>query len=174
MIVGTFQLTSPTSVDDPTSVTNLVLMLRRDDGVVVYLNGTGIFTNNLPAGPIGYQTYATNIVGNADESTFYSQNVNAALLVSGINVLAAEIHQVNTNSSDIIFDLELTGFMEDEIRKLFEDDEPEESGIEAAVLALKAVAPPLVVTSAVPPAVPVTLVTVTGLAAPAPRVSVSS
>jgi hypothetical protein len=49
------------------------------------------------------------VVGNSDETTFYSQNVNASLLVNGTNVLAAEIHQVSTNSSDIIFDLELSG-----------------------------------------------------------------
>jgi hypothetical protein len=97
------------SVANASLVTNLVVSVQRDDGVVVYLNGTGIFTNNMPAGAINYLTYATNIVGSVDETTFYSQSVNSALLVNGNNVLAAEIHQVNTNSSDIIFDLELTG-----------------------------------------------------------------
>src|SRR5207247_1043079 len=48
-------------------------------------------------------------IGGVDETTFYSQAVNSSLLVSGTNVLAAEIHQANASSSDIIFDLELAG-----------------------------------------------------------------
>jgi hypothetical protein len=44
-----------------------------------------------------------------DETTFYSQPVSPALLVSGTNVLATEIHQSGGTSSDIIFDLELAG-----------------------------------------------------------------
>jgi hypothetical protein len=90
--------------------TNLAVSVQRDDGVVVYLNGTGIFTNNLPANvPIGYLTNALSAIGGVDETTFYSQAVNSYLLVSGTNVLAAEIHQSSGNSSDIIFDLELAG-----------------------------------------------------------------
>ena len=33
----------------------------------------------------------------------------AASLVKGTNVIAAEVHQVERSSSDIVFDLELTG-----------------------------------------------------------------
>src|SRR4030095_5323755 len=32
--------------------TNLILSLLRDDGAVVYLNGTEVFRSNLPNGPI--------------------------------------------------------------------------------------------------------------------------
>ncbi|HWI56137.1 MAG TPA: hypothetical protein VNZ22_02840, partial [Bacillota bacterium] len=98
------------SVANPALVTNLVVSVQRDDGVVVYLNGTGIFTNNMPTNsPIGYLTNATGVVGGADETTFYSQAVAASLLMPGLNVVAAEIHQANASSSDIIFDLELAG-----------------------------------------------------------------
>ena len=90
-------------------MTNLVVSVQRDDGVLVYLNGVPIFTNNLPAGPINYLTYAPGIVGGTDETAFYSQPVDPALLVSGRNVLAAEVHQCNAGSSDIVFDLELSG-----------------------------------------------------------------
>jgi hypothetical protein len=96
------------TVADPASVTNLLVSAQRDDGVVVYLNGTGIFTNNMPAS-FNYLTLATGTVGTTDETTFYSQSVNPALLLAGTNVLASEIHQVTTNSTDIIFDLELSG-----------------------------------------------------------------
>jgi hypothetical protein len=97
------------SVASPESVTDLVVSVQRDDGVLVYLNSVPIFTNNMPAGPINYLTTAVVAVGGTDETTFYSQSVDPALLVSGLNVLAAEIHQANGTSSDIIFDLELSG-----------------------------------------------------------------
>jgi len=97
------------SVASPTSVTNLVVSVQRDDGVLLYLNGVPIFTNNMPDGPINYLTTAVVAVGGTDETTFYSQSVDPALLVNGLNVLAAEIHQANATSSDIIFDLQLSG-----------------------------------------------------------------
>jgi hypothetical protein len=97
------------SVSSLASVTNLVVSVQRDDGVLVYLNGVPIFTNNLPAGPINYLTTAPVAVGGTDETTFYTQSVDPALLLSGVNVLAAEIHQANGTSSDIIFDLDLSG-----------------------------------------------------------------
>jgi hypothetical protein len=96
-------------VSSPASVTNLVVSVQRDDGVVVYLNGVGIFTNNMPTGPINYLTLAASVIGGTDETTFYSQAVDPALLVNGTNVLAAEVHQANVTSSDIIFDLQLSG-----------------------------------------------------------------
>ncbi len=97
----------PIVVSNAASISNVVVSVQRDDGVVLYLNGTPIFTNNMPVGPISYLTYASTVIGGVDETTFYSQNVPSAM--NGTNVLAAEIHQANSNSSDIIFDLQLTG-----------------------------------------------------------------
>src|SRR6266545_929315 len=97
------------TVSNPASVTDLTVSVQRDDGAVVYLNGVEVFRSNMPAGSINYLTLASTVVGNADETTFYSQAVNPSLLVSGTNVLAVEIHQANAPSSDIIFDLELSG-----------------------------------------------------------------
>jgi hypothetical protein len=90
-------------------VKDLTVNLMRDDGAVVYLNGTEIFRDNMPAGPVDYQTLAISAIGGADEATFYGQTVAPALLLEGVNVLAVEIHQANRTSSDISFDLELTG-----------------------------------------------------------------
>jgi hypothetical protein len=99
------------SVSNPGSFTNLLLRLLRDDGGVVYLNGTEVFRSNMPgAGAILFNTLASSTVGGADETTnFFSTMVNPGLLVNGTNVLAVEIHQVSGTSSDISFDLELLG-----------------------------------------------------------------
>jgi len=96
-------------VSNPASVTNLMVSVQRDDGAVVYLNGAEIFRSNMPAGPIDYLTFASAVVGTVEETTFYSQEIDPSLLVNGTNVLAVEIHQANAGSSDIIFDLELSG-----------------------------------------------------------------
>jgi hypothetical protein len=96
------------AIDNPKALTNLVVSLQRDDGAIIYLNGRGIFTNNMPAGPIDFLSTAPIAIGGTDETSFFSQPVDSTLLVSGNNVLAAEIHQSGPTSSDIIFDLELT------------------------------------------------------------------
>ena len=91
-------------------VTNLNLSILRDDGAVVYLNGSEVFRSNMPTGPIDYLTFASTVVGGADEtSNYYQGSVTPSILVNGTNVLAVEIHQANVTSSDISFDLELSG-----------------------------------------------------------------
>jgi hypothetical protein len=97
------------NVPNPSLFTYLTVNLLRDDGGVVYLNGTEVFRSNLPQGPIDYQTLAPIAVGGAEENAFFPMSVNAGLLVSGNNVLAVEIHQQSSGSSDISFALELLG-----------------------------------------------------------------
>ena len=88
---------------------NITLHLLRDDGAVVYLNGVEISRQNMPAGPVTYQTFATVAVGGPEETTlFLTSPVPPELLVSGVNTIAVEIHQVNFASSDVSFDLQLT------------------------------------------------------------------
>ncbi len=96
------------TVADPSVITSLTIQLLRDDGAVVYLNGTEVFRSNMPEDDINYGTYASSVASDADEtSNFYAQAVDPARLVSGNNVLAVEVHQANAPSSDISFDLQL-------------------------------------------------------------------
>src|SRR6185503_3390741 len=81
--------------------------VMRDDGAVVHLNGVEVARQNMPAGPVSYQTLAVVAVNPPEESTFFEQLIPPGLLVSGPNTIAVEIHQVNVTSSDISFDLEL-------------------------------------------------------------------
>jgi tartrate-resistant acid phosphatase type 5 len=97
------------SVADRSVFTGLTLELQRDDGAVVYLNGQEVARSNMPSGTVAYSTRASSAVGGASESTFYSFTVNPALLLNGTNLLAVEIHQSSPSSSDISFDLRLTG-----------------------------------------------------------------
>ena len=87
---------------------NLFLRVLRDDGVIVHLNGAEVYRNNLPS-IVTNRTLANVAIDAADESTFLEGVISTAPLQSGSNVLAVEIHQVATNSSDISFALELIG-----------------------------------------------------------------
>ena len=85
--------------------TDLVLRPIIDDGAVFYLNGAELLRLNMPEGPIDPSTLASVGVGDA---TFSSPlTAPAAALRAGRNVLAVEVHQRTTNSSDIVFGLEL-------------------------------------------------------------------
>jgi titin len=95
------------SVADASLVSALNLRVLRDDGVVIYLNGTEVFRNNMPTGTIASTTLASTAIGGVDETTFLTGTISPALLVSGSNVIAVEIHQADVSSSDISFDFEL-------------------------------------------------------------------
>jgi calcineurin-like phosphoesterase family protein/purple acid phosphatase-like protein/fibronectin type III domain protein len=97
------------SVVNPSVFTSLTLRVLRDDGAVVYLNGTEVWRTNMPAGPIGHTTPASVAIGGADENTFFQTNISPNFLVNGTNVLAVELHQANVTSTDISFDLQLIG-----------------------------------------------------------------
>ena len=50
------------TVADPSAVSALSLKLLRDDGAVVYLNGTEVYRNNMPSGSISSSTLASSSV----------------------------------------------------------------------------------------------------------------
>jgi hypothetical protein len=98
-------------VESPAEIENLRLRLRRDDGAVVYLNGTEVRRDNLPGGEIAFSTYALEAVSQTNEGRFFEtvldRPARTQLLVPGKNTVAIEIHQVSADSSDLAFDFEL-------------------------------------------------------------------
>jgi hypothetical protein len=96
-------------VPEPSAVLALDLSLLRDDGAVVYLNGTEVCRQQMPAGTILFDTLAPSpATSGADESTFFPcPQPDVSLLVTGKNVVAVEVHQHDGTSSDISFDLEM-------------------------------------------------------------------
>jgi hypothetical protein len=101
-------------VADASIFGSLTLRVLRDDGAVVYLNGTEVFRTNMPNGAISYNTLAASTVGGSDESRFLTTTVDPSILNDETNVLAVEIHQAAVTSSDISFDLELWSWESDE------------------------------------------------------------
>ena len=110
-VIQTFYFRKTLVLTNAWALTNAGLGLMRDDGAVVYLNGTEIFRSNMTNGPIYYTNWAMTAVGGADENTFYQTNVPSTGLRNGTNVVAVEIHQAAGNSSDVSFDFWLSAVM---------------------------------------------------------------
>lgn len=97
------------TVADPSLFHSLTLGLQVDDGAVVYLNGQEIVRRNLPAGSVDWKTLASDAVSGSGETDITEYTIEASSLHVGENVIAAEVHQVSGNSSDISFSLSLMG-----------------------------------------------------------------
>ncbi len=96
------------SITSTAAYTGYRIRVRRDDGVVVYVNGTEVYRSNMPTGAISSTTRASTAASD-DGGTLLTANIAAGAFVNGNNVVAVEIHQSGPTSSDISFDLELTG-----------------------------------------------------------------
>lgn len=88
---------------------NFTMNVIRDDGVVIYINGNRIASDNISATGMNYTTLATSDISGAAETSPVSFTIPACAFSEGTNTIAAEIHQNATNSTDISFNLELTG-----------------------------------------------------------------
>jgi hypothetical protein len=91
-------------------VASAELLLRTivDDGAVFYLNGVEVHRQNMPAGTISYANLANVSVATPGFSGPFS--IPKTSLVSGMNWLAAEVHQFTTNAlgADVVFGAELS------------------------------------------------------------------
>lgn len=96
------------TVADHTIYNSLDLEAVRDDGMVVYVNGVEVWRSNMADGAVSYGTWANSVVGGSSEGAWITQSVQNAL-VTGSNVVAVEVHQENSGSSDISFNFVLTG-----------------------------------------------------------------
>jgi len=94
-----------TLAENPATFLNLTLLANYDDGFVAYLNGSEVARRSMPAGPISYSTPASSHEGGAYEIIDLTAHLNK--LVIGANVLAVEVHQLDSGSSDLIMDMEL-------------------------------------------------------------------
>lgn len=87
---------------DPSAVDRLEFTTVIDDGAVVYLNGVEVQKIRL-SGTVSYGTWATSI----DNAVLESFSVPSDALLNGDNVLAVEVHQTSSSSTDIVFGLSL-------------------------------------------------------------------
>lgn len=105
-------------VDSAHDFTQLVILLRVDDGAIVYLNGKEVARENIAAGPANSKTSAQRRIEGNDEGKYSRHFVPKASLVAGQNTLAVEVHQCNAVSSDLVFDVQLKGYRDGEVPRL--------------------------------------------------------
>lgn len=96
------------NVADTSGFGSLELKLKADDGAVIYINGAEAYRYNMPSGNIDQLTLATSFVEGPYETQWQTIYLNRALLKPGQNVIAVEVHQNSSTSTDLAFDAELS------------------------------------------------------------------
>ncbi len=103
--VTTFYFRTHFNFAGPVSpATKLALRHAVDDGAVFYLNGVEIHRFGFAADAVIDATTLASGHENAFEGPF---DISTANLVTGDNVLEVEVHQSSSNSSDVVFGMEL-------------------------------------------------------------------
>ena len=95
------------SIADVSPYTAFRISVKRDDGVVIYVNGMAVVQSNLSTTNLTYTTFAQSLGDNGVTAQVYT--INTSAFVNGSNTIAAEVHQANATSSDIAFDMQLEG-----------------------------------------------------------------
>ena len=90
---------------NPAALGALTLSLRRDDGAIVYLNGSEVYRSNMPSGTVTAQTRAYEATDDGNQT--FTARVSASLLRRGVNTVAVEVHQATRDSSDVTMQLGL-------------------------------------------------------------------
>jgi hypothetical protein len=97
----------------PREFTQLLLMVRADDGYVAYLNGKELHRWNMPRGKVAAVSFAAERLSGMLEQLYQQFTLSSEDLVRGNNVLAIELHQAGAKSSDLYLDVALSGMSRD-------------------------------------------------------------
>lgn len=95
-----------TTFQSPPDVAGIELKIRRDDGAIVYLNGTEVLRTGIAKGDVQRETTAR--LSQADGQTWITAELPAEVVAPGPNTVAVEVHQAAPDSSDLYFDLAIT------------------------------------------------------------------
>jgi hypothetical protein len=96
-------------VADASKVQGLTLTTRADDGIVVYVNGQEVLRRNLDAGAVSHGTYANAAVSATSAvNNPITVEVPGSALVSGTNVITAEVHSNYRTTPSASFELTAT------------------------------------------------------------------
>lgn len=82
--------------------------IRRDDAAVVFVNGVEVLRQNIDTGKLTNRSISQTIVDGGNETTYYTTSVSKKYFKNGINQIAVAVHQRDSISSDLGFDMEIT------------------------------------------------------------------
>ena len=105
-----------------------------DDGCAIYLNGKEVHRHNLPEGKLKKDTVSLITAAGDVERHQFTFLIDADKFSEGKNTLAVRLHQRGAESSDLAFNLSLTG-LDDEaaVKEAKETQEFEKQQIKAAL-----------------------------------------
>jgi uncharacterized repeat protein (TIGR01451 family) len=99
------------NITNPSQYGKFIINIKRDDGIVVYVNGVIVLANNIdPNGTIDNTTLSQTSVDGANENTLIPYEINNGYFINGTNTIAVEIHQIDAANDDVTFDLSLEAF----------------------------------------------------------------
>ncbi|MES2630108.1 MAG: T9SS type A sorting domain-containing protein [Bacteroidota bacterium] len=98
------------TISDLSQYTSIQFNYKRDDGMVLYVNGTELFRDGFGASVnVLYNTLSSDISDDGQALLTKSFTIPASLLKNGKNVITAEVHQNAVTSSDLTFSCEVIG-----------------------------------------------------------------
>jgi len=102
------------NIQSPSAFDWFELGVKRDDGIVVYVNGVEVYRNNMPEGEVANETLALTSVAD-DGKLVILDSLGVGVFRNGLNQIAVEVHQDRENSSDLSFDLKLTAVTKNKV-----------------------------------------------------------
>ncbi len=96
----------PFVIGNPARVNQLTLNLNVDDGFIAWINGVEIGRYNVPDGALAFDATAVSPIEATLTPLTLTDNL-ATLLSSGTNLLAIQVFNANTSSSDLLLDAAL-------------------------------------------------------------------
>ena len=107
--------------DNPSATDEFILDYVIDDGMIVYINGVEAGRYNMPSGTILYNDVATTHAHNNPDTG--QMTLKGSLFKKGKNVIAVEVHNNSTTSSDILWDASLSYIVQNNTQTYISTDE---------------------------------------------------
>lgn len=81
--------------------------IRRDDAAVVFVNGAEVLRQNIDTGKLSNRSISQTIVDGSNETIYFSSSLPKSIFKNGVNQIAVAVHQRDSISSDLGFDMEI-------------------------------------------------------------------
>lgn len=102
----------PFEIDDPAAFSGLLLEMQYDDGFVAWINGVEVARSaGAPAVPTWNSTSSQNHEADLNDSDGYDLTPDLSLLQPGQNVLAVQVLNRSSGSSDLVANPRLSAFL---------------------------------------------------------------
>jgi predicted MPP superfamily phosphohydrolase len=97
------------NIANPAAYAAFKISTQFDDAIIIWVNGVEAYRNNIAVDPTYITLSDGSNTGYNNGATVYNATVSSGLFTAGNNIIAVEVHQNSATSSDLFFDMELTG-----------------------------------------------------------------